>query len=69
MTFAYVGYIWALLGCSFLAMFVGVVAFALYQIGKRVDRGAPRTTVESLPVARAAAAGDTSPVRGDGEPE
>ncbi|MDQ3035552.1 MAG: hypothetical protein M3Y87_24310, partial [Myxococcota bacterium] len=48
MTFAYVGYVWALIGCSFLMIFVGSVALTLYLIGRRVDRGAPRTVVESL---------------------
>lgn len=67
MTFAYVGYIWAILGCSFLAMFVGTVAFVLYLIGKRVDRRAPRTTVESLPLAGAAAS-EQEPAPPGGDP-
>lgn len=46
MTFAYVGYVWALLGCSFLMIFVGAVATTLYLIGKRTDRRGPRPVVE-----------------------
>ena len=58
MTFSYVGYIWALFGCSFLMIFVGGVALTLHVIGKRLDRNRPRTVVESLsPSSRAADAG------------
>lgn len=58
MTFSYVGYIWALFGCSFLMIFVGGVALTLHLIGKRLDRNRPRAIVESLsPSERATGAG------------
>jgi len=49
-TFAYVGYVWALIGCCSIALFVGVVAAALHLIGRRVDRAAPRVDVEPIPL-------------------
>ena len=54
-TFGYVGYVWAILGCASVTLFVSVIGATLYVIGKRAERRAPRTVVESLsPAARAA---------------
>ena len=51
MTFGYVGYVWAIFGCSLVSLFFGAVAGVLYLIGRRVDRAAPRTAVEAVPLA------------------
>lgn len=71
-TFGYVGYVWAILGCSSVALLLGVIGATLYVIGKRRERGAPRPVVESLSparepavVARAANPGDAA-TPGDG---
>ena len=52
MTFGYVGYVWAIFGCSLVSLFFGAVAGALYFVGRRVDRGAPRAAVEAVPLSR-----------------
>ena len=38
MTFGYIGYIWAILGCSLLALFVLGTGVTLHAIGRRVER-------------------------------
>jgi len=52
MTFGYVGYIWAMLGCAIFGIVVGGCAFVLYAIGRRGRGGAsgPSHSVESLPL-------------------
>lgn len=45
MTFGYVGYVWALIGCSFVMLFLGGIALVLYAIGKRTERGGARRGV------------------------
>lgn len=48
MTFGYVGYVWALLGCSCLFAFVGGTAIVLHVVGRRMERG--RARVEQVPL-------------------
>ena len=48
MTFGYVGYVWAILGCGAFALFFGGLGVALYAIGKRAERRGPRPVVQSL---------------------
>jgi hypothetical protein len=52
MTFGYLGYIWAIFGCSVFALVVGGSALFLYAVGRRARRSGqePTTTVEALPV-------------------
>lgn len=52
MTFGYLGYIWAILGCSVFGLVVGGSALFLYAVGRKArQRGQePTTTVEALPV-------------------
>jgi hypothetical protein len=51
MTFGYLGYIWAILGCSVFAVVIGGSALLLYAVGRRARRNGdePTTTVEALP--------------------
>lgn len=66
MTFAYVGYIWAILLCSFLTLFVGGIGLALVLIGRRAERRRPRiTTVESLSIVREPATAPSAPPTDD----
>jgi hypothetical protein len=52
MTFGYIGYIWAIVGCASLFLLVLGSAAALHAVGRRLDRrGASRAHVQSLPVA------------------
>lgn len=53
-TFGYVGYVWAILGCASIALFLGTIGATLYVLGRRAERRAPRTVVESLTPARGA---------------
>jgi hypothetical protein len=48
MTFAYVGYIWSLLGCAAAFVFMVAVAVGLYGYGRRRERGGPRAVVDVL---------------------
>lgn len=67
MTFAYVGYIWALLGCGFFVVFGVALGGGLYFVGKRMDRHRPRTvavTVSGAPETRHDATDE--PQGGDG---
>jgi hypothetical protein len=52
MTFGYLGYIWAILGCSVFAAVIGGSALFLYAVGRRARRTGdePTTTVETLVV-------------------
>jgi hypothetical protein len=52
MTFGYIGYIWAILGCSLLALFVLGAGVTLHAIGRRAERrrGA-RAVVDSVDLA------------------
>ncbi|GAB4213772.1 MAG: hypothetical protein OHK0013_37930 [Sandaracinaceae bacterium] len=52
MTFGYLGYIWAILGCSVFAVVIGGSAAFLYAVGRQARRSGeePTTTVEVLPV-------------------
>ncbi len=52
MTFGYIGYIWAMLGCAIFAIVVGSCALVLYAIGRRARGGTsgPSHSVQSLPV-------------------
>ncbi|AKF07987.1 hypothetical protein [Sandaracinus amylolyticus] len=48
MTFGYVGYVWAILGCASVVLFLSAIGIGLYVIGKRAERRGPRTVVRSL---------------------
>lgn len=48
MTFGYIGYIWALLGCSCTGALLAGIGLVLYRVGKRADRGGPRVVVTEL---------------------
>lgn len=50
MTFGYLGYIWAMLGCSLFGAVVGGSALFLYGIARRAEKrgSAPRVVVEDL---------------------
>lgn len=50
MTFGYLGYIWAILGCGSLFLVFSVSALFLYAIGRRGRRAGkePKVTVETL---------------------
>ncbi len=52
MTFGYLGYIWALMGCGTLALVFGVSAAVLYGWSRRGRERAlvPNIRVESLPL-------------------
>lgn len=52
MTFGYLGYIWAMLGCAIFSIVVGGSAVFLYAVARRARGGAdePTHTVDSLPV-------------------
>lgn len=54
MTFAYVGYVWSLLGCALVLIFFGSIGATLYAIGKRRTRRGQddRIEVVSLEVRR-----------------
>lgn len=52
MTFGYIGYIWALMGCGTLFGVFGISAMGLYAWSKRSQATRPASTVsvEALPV-------------------
>jgi hypothetical protein len=52
MTFGYLGYIWALMGCGGLAMVFALSAAVLYGWSRRTRSGAPQPNirVDSLPL-------------------
>lgn len=54
-TFGYVGYVWAILCCGSITLFLGVIGLTLYVIGKRAERRAPRTVVHAITPAAGAA--------------
>jgi hypothetical protein len=49
-TFGYLGYIWAMLGCGCFALVVGGAAAVLYGVARRdrEARGGPTITVDPL---------------------
>ena len=67
MTFAYVGYIWTLLGCSLVALFAFGIGASLYFIGKRTERRRPRTIATSMSSLPEHAKGSPSNVSSEGE--
>lgn len=54
MTFGYLGYVWALLGCSIFTIVLGGSAAFLYVIARRERGGgvATRHVVETVPLDR-----------------
>lgn len=51
MTFGYLGYIWALLGCAIFGVVVGGSALFLYAIARRGEgAGGPTHSVEEVPL-------------------
>lgn len=52
MTFGYLGYIWAFLGCGTIVMVFGLSAAVLYGWSRRTRAGAvqPTIRVDSLPL-------------------
>jgi hypothetical protein len=49
-TFSYLGYLWALIGCFLLVFVVGGTGLVLYAIGRRREPHEPRVIVESVPI-------------------